>query len=194
MKLSSIPREKLVQILTHLYGESVSMGLPTSFLDSIDSQISLCEGEYKRQNMQMKFVDGNDRYPGSLAGEVASYIRALHLWKTLPPWTNIEVAHDKERQVNQCVDLVVGENTEQIKSGIERSSQGIYYHVDWLKGIPHYVVAVCWPKRVFHVNKRDEWIRLSSQYHKWIDRDAFLENGTIEPIHPDIVKLIEELL
>lgn len=194
MTLSAIPREKLVQILVHIYGESVSMGLPISFLNSIDSQISLCEGEYKRQNMHMKFVDGNDRYPGSLAGEVASYIRALHLWKTLPPWTNIEVAHDKERQVKQCIDLIIDERTEQIKSGAEGLKQDIYYHSDWLKGSPHYVVAVCWKKRVFHINKRDEWSRLSEQYDKWIDRAAFLENGTIEPIHPNIIQLVEGLL
>lgn len=195
MRLSDVPRQKLLEVLTHLYGEAVYMQLPVEFLDSIDAQLSTCVEEYNESNKRKSFSKGNDRYVGSLPGEVACYIRALHLWKTLPPWMNVEVTHDKEQQVNQCVDLIVdGKITEQVKSGNEGTSSDIYYHSDWLKGTPQLIVAVCWQKHVFHVNKREEWERLAKQYDKWIDRDAFLEKGTVEPIHSDIVQLVEELL
>lgn len=171
------------------------MELPEEFLNSMEQQIKLCSKPYDLKNEHMKFSAGNDRYSRSLVGEVAAYIYVMHLWKTLPRETNIRVTHTYTEQFTNKIDVYVNDVPEQIKSGNEGLYHDIYNHNDWFAGIAENLVAVCWQKRSIHKHTRIKWKTLSKDYADWIDRKAFVQDGgLIEPIHPDIVAIVEKVL
>ncbi len=202
-------RGKLLKIMLALYGEAVNMGLPNTFLEDMDRDIVENSNGYDPANEHKKWMKGNNRYVYSIVGVQNEFLYAMHLWKTLPPWMDVQLLGDKDDQCRQKIDVRVDEGegfpkrTIQIKTGHEGKSNDIYGHYGWPVGASETLVAVCVETRAFHIHTLGAWSKLMAKAQPtewawrgsnsvWISRTAFLSSGgTIESFHPDLVKILE---
>ena len=175
------------------------MGVSEQLLFSMQAQIDLCDNKpYNPKNKTMAWNDeGNDRYPDSLAGEVANYLYVMHVLKTSPPWVDVIVAGSKQEQSGDAVDLIVDDGdkktTVQLKTGKSGSYGDIVYDTAWFKGQPDHLVAVDWPKGRFYRAPFEVWKRLSKgRIDKFIPKEEFVtQGGEIIDCHPDVVNLVK---
>lgn len=192
-KLTEAERAESLRLMVRLYEEAERMRVPQRFLDAAFANIEANRGDYRGEERNATWKTGNGRHPHSVIGETNALVYAMHLWETLPPWVEVELLDDRKSQYVDKLDIRAGEKTIQVKTTHEGKLGDVYYHPQWSEGKADDVVAVCLESRTLYTNTRDGWREAYSGQYRFIDRARFCEyGGRIEPIHPNVVKIIED--
>lgn len=197
---------KALNNLHRLYHFAHRARFPRHILDQISITIDETFTPYDPANKTSNvWSQVNNRTLHAYPGNVVEIVRAMDILLKGVTGDTVLFYHTKKDQHDKKYDILNGNVTEQIKTTHEMPFGDFYAYKEWLEGEAEQLVMVNWETMTMFIHRREAMRELfksengcqpqptghdKARYS--IHRGVFVEQGgVIEPIHPEIVEVLE---